>query len=498
MADFHLPLNLYMERYPHKYTALYHALKDRIASGQLEHGTRLPSSRELGGLYKLSRGIVSQVYEMLASEGYVASEVGRGTYVAFRRDRVPAQGKQAADDAACELSAWGRRVAGLPLRKPDDGPRPAIDFAVGYSDRAFFPAAAWNRALYAQVRGITDAGAIEGDKFAALGHMPLREAICRHLRRARGVEADPSSIAIVNGSMQAIALIAQLLVEPGRPVVVENPCYPGTLSAIAAAGGRPVAAEVDGQGIVPEQWDAKLVFVTPTRQFPTGAVLNLDRRQRLLAWAYERGAIVVEDDYDSEFRHRGRPIEPLKVLDRHDLVVYIGTFTRTMMHHFRIGYAVLPDALREPFARARQLFEPHPTSILEQRALASFMNGGDYERHLRRMGRVYSRKFERMRGQLARELPELFDPVPTDAGLHIFARWKKSAGQYEAFRRECRAVGVSWSDGTAYYAENGIASACFGFAHVNEREIDEGIARMKQAADRVLAEQGRPFPHARA
>jgi GntR family transcriptional regulator/MocR family aminotransferase len=126
------------------------------------------------------------------------------------------------------------------------------------------------------------------------------------------------------------------------------------------------------------------------------------------------------------------------------------------------------------------------------------MNGGDYERHLRRMGRVYSRKFERMRGQLARELPELFDPVPTDAGLHIFARWKKSAGQYEAFRRECRAVGVSWSDGTAYYAENGIASACFGFAHVNEREIDEGIARMKQAADRVLAEQGRPFPHARA
>lgn len=486
MPDFHLPLNLYLERYPHKNTALYHALKDMIASGKLEYGAKLPSSRELGGLYKLSRGIVSLVYEMLASEGYVVSEVGRGTYVAFRRGGLPGKEEQAARPAACELSAWGRRIAELPTRKSEDGPRPAIDFAVGYSDRSHFPAADWNRMLFAQVRGMADS--YYGDKFAALGHMPLREAICRHLLRARGVEADPSSVAIVNGSMQAIALIAQLLIEPGQAAVVENPGYPGTLSAIAAAGGRPVAAAVDGHGLIPADWDAKLVFVTPARQFPTGAVLSLERRQRLLAWAYERGAIVVEDDYDSEFRHRGRPIEPLKVLDRQDRVAYIGTFTRTMMHHFRIGYAVLPSALREPFARARQLFEPHPTSILEQRALAAFMNGGDYERHLRRMGRVYSRKFELLRGELARKLPELFDPAPADAGLHLFARWRRSAGEYETFRRECRNEGVLWSDGTGYYVEKPAPSACIGFAHVSEEEIVEGIARMRAAADRMFTE----------
>lgn len=492
MSEFHLPLSLYMERYSHKYAALYHALKDRIASGKLAYGTRLPSSRQLGALYELSRGVVSQVYEMLASEGYVVSEVGRGTYVAFRPDRLPGSPAGTKEPtvggvgAACELSAWGRRVAELPLRMPGAVPATGIDFAVGYSDQAHFPASAWNRALFAQVRGIS--GAAGGDKFSALGHLPLREAICRHLRRARGIEAEPSSVAIVNGSMQAIALLAMLLVEPGQPVVVENPGYPGMLRAIAAAGGRPVAAAVDRHGIVPADWDARLVFVTPARQFPTGAVLGLERRQRLLAWARERGAIVVEDDYDSEFRYRGRPIEPLKALDRESRVVYIGTFTRTMMHHFRIGYAVLPQALLEPFARARQLFEPHPTPLIEQRALAAFMNGGDYERHLRRMGRVYSRKFELIRGELTRHMAEWFELAPTDAGLHLFARWKRTAEQYETFRRACESEGVSWSDGTGYYAANSTPSACFGFAHTSESDIVAGIARMKETANRLFAD----------
>ncbi|PYI52069.1 PLP-dependent aminotransferase family protein [Paenibacillus flagellatus] len=479
MTDFHVPFLSYSERYPLKYEALYHAIKDSIADGKLEYGAKLPSSRELGKLYALSRGIVSQVYDMLASEGYVESEVGRGTYVAYRRDRMPAADEGGGRE--CDLSAWGRRIAAEPPH-PSPEPKAPIEFAIGYGDKSLFPTTAWNRALYAQVRRMGDVS--DGDVFAAEGHEPLREAVGRHLRRVRGIRADASSVAIVNGSMQAIGLLTQLLVEPGAPVVVENPCYSGFLSAIAAAGGRPVAAETDEHGIVPSDWDAKLLFVTPSRQFPTGAVLGLERRQRLLAWAAERGAIVVEDDYDSEFRHRGRPIEPLKALDRDDRVVYVGTFTRTMMHHFRIGYAVLPARLREPFLRAKRLFEPHPASILEQRALAAFMNGGEYERHLRRLGRVYSRKFELLRGLLASELAGAFAPVPSDAGLHVFARWRGSAESYGAFRRDCFDAGVAWSDGSRYYAERPVASACFGFAHLSEADIAEGVRRMREAWER--------------
>ncbi|MBD2860821.1 MocR-like pyridoxine biosynthesis transcription factor PdxR [Paenibacillus oceani] len=489
MTDFHLPLNLYLERYPLKYSALYHALRDAVASGRLEYGMKLPSSRELGGLYGLSRGVVSQVYEMLAAEGYVVSGVGRGTFVAYRHDRQPGGGANVQTEF--ELSAWGRRMSGLPLRQPASGTDGDIRFVIGYSDRNHFPKEAWNRTLYAQVRGMH--GSYYGDGFASQGHLALREAICRHLLRTRGIEAVPSSIAIVNGSMQAIALLAQLLIDPGDPVVTENPCYSGILSAIRAAGGEAVAACTDRHGLVPDDWEAKLIFVTPSRQFPTGAVLSLERRQQLLAWASRRGAVVVEDDYDSEFRHLGRPIEPLKLLDREDRVVYIGTFSLTMMHHFRIGYAVLPAALREPFLRARQLFEPHPTAILEQRALASFMNGGEYERHLRRMGRLYSRKFELLQSLLTdtEELAELFEPVASDAGLHLFALWKRSADEYDRFRQFCYDSGVTWTDGTGYYLERPVPSACFGFAHLEETEIKEGISRM--AAARTARFSGEEF-----
>lgn len=491
MTDFHVPMNVYLERYAHKHAALYHALKDTIVSGRLPYGTRLPSSRQLGALYELSRGVVSQVYERLASEGYVVSEVGRGTYAAFHPNR-PAEtftepggkGEPQDERVRLELSEWGKRVAELPLRTSSGEPGTDIQFAIGYNDAAAFPSAVWNRALYAQVRGMNSASG--DDKFAALGHLPLREAIGRHLQRMRGIAADPSAIAVVNGSMQAIALLAMLLIEPGQPVVVENPGYSGIWRAIAAAGGRPLAAVVDGKGIVPDDWEARLAFVTPARQFPTGAVLSLERRQRLLAWARERRAILIEDDYDSEFRHRGRPIEPLKALDREGRVVYIGTFTRTMMHHFRIGYAVLPDALVEPFARARQLFEPHPTPLVEQRALAAFMNDGEYERHLRRMGRIYSRKFELVRTQLEEQLEPLFELSPTDANLHLYARWRRTAGEYEDFRQTCADAGVTWTDGSGYVAAGGPPSACFGFAHLSESEIVRGIALMKGTADRLF------------
>ncbi|WP_245590505.1 PLP-dependent aminotransferase family protein [Aneurinibacillus terranovensis] len=223
----------------------------------------------------------------------------------------------------------------------------------------------------------------------------------------------------------------QQMMHPGEKVIVENPCYTGVKNAINAVGGIPVPCAVDVNGIIPVDWNARLLFVTPSRQYPTGTVLSLERRQAILRWASERQAVIVEDDYDSEFRHRGRPVEPLKVLDKGGRVIYIGTFSKTILPDFRVGYAVLPPSLTETFCKAQQLFEPHTPSLLEQRALTSFMNSGLYQRHLRRVRRVYSQKYEVMRHTMKEKLPHLFELVDSDAGLHIFARLREGIEKIE-------------------------------------------------------------------
>lgn len=171
--------------------------------------------------------------------------------------------------------------------------------------------------------------------------------------------------------MQAIALAAQLLLNPGDRIVMENPGYAGAARAFQAIGGICVHAPVDGHGIIPDDWDAKLLMVTPNRQFPTGSVLTLERRQQLLAWATERNSLILEDEYDSVFRHRGKSLEPLKALDREGRVIYVGSFASTLLPHIRIGYAVLPLSLTPLFTRAIALYEPYPSNLLEQRTLAA-------------------------------------------------------------------------------------------------------------------------------
>ncbi|UJF32123.1 MocR-like pyridoxine biosynthesis transcription factor PdxR [Paenibacillus hexagrammi] len=491
--DFHLPLATYQAKYPGKYAALYHALRDEIVRGVLEKDVKLPSSRELAAMYGISRGTVNQVYDMLLAEGYLQALRGKGTYVAYRADK-----REYKEDAGepVVLSNWANRLlansddrgAGIRRYRKEQAEAAGklISFELGQPDHEHFPSELWNRCLYEQVRRMA-VFPLE-DEFAAEGHPALREAIAQHLRRVRGIDASAERIVIVNGSMQAIALLAQLLVEPGDPVIVERPGYPGIGRAIEAAGGVPVPVQVDGHGVVPQPWDSRLLFVTPSRQFPTGAVLDLDRRQQLLRWAAERGAVIVEDDYDSEFRHRGRPMEPLQVLDREGRVVYLGTFSKTMPQHLRIGYAVLPDSLHGAFAAAKRLFEPHPSGLLEQRALAAFMASGGYERHLRRMRRVYAGKFLQLQTLLQEQLSTLFEWVESDAGLHLFGWWRGDARTYAAYAAACREAGVTWSDADRYGMPPGLAGACLGFAHLTEGEMQLGVSRMKQAGDRLQAD----------
>ncbi|MBO9605580.1 MAG: PLP-dependent aminotransferase family protein [Paenibacillaceae bacterium] len=476
--ELQLAYQSHLQRYGTKYEALYHAVRETIVTGLVPYGAKLPSSRELAATYGLSRGTVNQVYDMLAAEGYVTAGVGSGTFAAFLEREA---GLEATDLAAIRLSAWGERVA---LAAQDSGRAfpaavggaGAVRFAPGLPDAASFPQREWARCLYAAAR--EQLRMERAEAFAAQGHLPLREAIAAHLRRTRGMDADAERIVVTGGSMQAIALLAQLLAGADDGVVVEEPGYSGIRAAVAAAGGRLVPAPVDGHGIVVADWQAKLAFVTPGRQYPTGAVLPLERRQALLAWAGQRGAFVVEDDYDSEFRHRGRPVEPLQVLDEEGRVVYIGTFSKTMPPELRIGFVLLPQRLVRPFVAAKRLFEPHPASLLEQRALAAFMSGGMYERHLRRMKRIYGRRFALLGGLLREKLADRFEVVPSDAGLHLFAWWTGTQEAYGPYREACRAAGVEWSDGGSDMAPGHRPFACFGFADLPEERIREGIERM--------------------
>ncbi|MBN3525833.1 PLP-dependent aminotransferase family protein [Paenibacillus apiarius] len=483
--QFHIPYHVYTDKYPSKRLALYHAIRDCITSEVLVMNTRLPSSRELAALYGVSRGTVSQVYDMLSSEGYITSGVGRGTFVSFQSPKQ--RSHEFPHLGVYLLSDWGNRLDELKGWRTEniwdhhcEGLR-IVDFQAFGPDSQWFPDKEWNRCLYAQARLLANNEQKHTD-ISTLGDESLRESIAQYVRRARGIAADADQIAVFNGSKQALALTAQLIINPGDRVVVENPGYTGAVKAFQALGGICVHAPVDAQGIIPDNWEAKLLLVTPNRQFPTGAVLTMERRQQLLAWASENNSLILEDDYDSVFRHRGKSLEPLKVLDREGRVIYVGSFSSTLLPHVRIGYAVLPASLIQLFSSAKTLFEPYPSNLLEQRTLAAWMQSGQYERHLRRMKRVYGRKFKLLRELLTSRLSSLFMWIEGDAGLSMFGWWRGSAEQYIKFRSRCFEAGIRWSDTSVQEMAHGSIryGAYFYFPRLSEEAMVYGVNKMRE------------------
>ncbi|MFC5469519.1 PLP-dependent aminotransferase family protein [Cohnella suwonensis] len=501
-----------------KHLALYLAVREAITEGKLAPGERLPSTRTLASLYGLSRGSVSLAYEMLTAEGFVQAGIGQGTFVAGLDDSdgqpdwakpVGAAKREPLPQAAPALTGWARRLMAevadrksmLPERAGRKGtppeeearaaklPEATVSFVPEGVGRDWFPWTEWKAEVAHQWKVLGETGRAGLEKE---GSFELRKAIAERLRRERGISCEAGQVVVTGGSMQAIALLTQLLLEEGKTAVVENPCYTGIRLAVRATGARTLAQPVDANGIITDDWDAGLLFVTPTRHFPTGVVLSYERRRSLLAWAARRNAWIVEDDYDSDFRWGGRPIEPLKSLDKEGRVVYVGTFSRSMGAGVRIGYAVLPDELLGPFAAAKGLYDPYPTGIAEQQALASWMSGGGYDRYMRRMRRTFGKLERKLRTGIEEKLGRMFEVVPSDAGLHLYAKWKLDEDRYDKLVEECAKRGVAWKDGAAYgYApdtEGAPApgrSAVFGFAHLNEESIGRGVLEIRDAATRL-------------
>ncbi|MEO5820360.1 MAG: PLP-dependent aminotransferase family protein, partial [Vicinamibacteraceae bacterium] len=288
---------------------IYAGLRDGILAGSFAAGQRLPSTRDLAEQLAVSRTVVVLAYEQLLSEGFVVGRVGAGTYVPEGLAAAPSGDEPpAARPRLSRFGAFAQAVRSA-VEFPAPAPRPPrFDFAYGRSDVDCFPFEHWWRLLHRCARRTAVRGLDYG---SAAGIAPLREAIAAHLRRSRSVTCDASHVVVVNGSQQALDLIARVLLEPGDRVALEDPLYQGTREVLRAAGARLDTVAVDRDGLDPARLPrrARLVFVTPSHQYPTGAILSLPRRQALLQWAARAEALIVEDDYDGEFRYDGRRLE---------------------------------------------------------------------------------------------------------------------------------------------------------------------------------------------
>lgn len=453
---------------------VYKGLRQAILAGKLRPGERLPSTRDLGEQLGVSRTVALLAYEQLLAEGFAEGRRGSGTYVSERL--AGNAGRVERRSAKLRLSRFGA-AAEKSMASVDSPPRRSgplrYDFVFGRSDLGAFPFEAWRRLLLREAR---QAPARQFDYGAAMGSEKLREAICAHLRRSRAVVCEPSDVIIVNGSQQALDLVMRVLVGPGDVVAIEDPHYNGTREALRAAGARLRGVPVDRDGLIPERMpdNAKLAFVTPSHQFPTGAILPLDRRLKLLEWASRQNAVIVEDDYDGEFHYGGRPLESLQGLDREGRIAYIGTFSRTVFPSLRIGYLIPPRSLLPAITAAKWLNDLH-SATLEQQTLAEFIASGLYERHLRALRRRNTARREAMLEAVERAFGDRVEVTGDGAGAHVVL-WPRRQVSEAAVEAEAakRGVGV-YGIGHCYLRQPSPPGFLLGYARLTEREIREGI-----------------------
>ncbi|MDZ4872270.1 MAG: HTH-type transcriptional regulatory protein GabR [Chroococcidiopsis cubana SAG 39.79] len=482
--DFAIPLN--PDAPLPMYRQIYEGLRHKILAGKLAPGQRVPSTRSLSEYLKVSRNTVAQSYAQLLSEGYFQAIVGSGTFVCRQ---IPAdlseatlpQPTQLPHQHNRSLSTYGESLVDFnPFVPPD--PSAAISFRYGRPALDEFPQAIWRQLLSRHCRSQRDALDYNPD---LLGHRPLRQAIADYLERSRQVCCHPDCIAIVSGSQQAIDLTARIFINRGDTVAIENPGYLGAKQAFAAQGASLCPISVDELGIVVEELPkfalspTKLIYVTPSHQFPTGAVMSLSRRLELLTWAQARGALIIEDDYDSEYRYGERPIPALKELDRNDAVLYMGTFSKVLFPALRIGYLVLPPDLVDVFCHAKWLAD-RQSPLLEQYVLTDFIAEGHLERHIRRMRNLYDRRRQALVQALSKYFARQASIMGENAGMHVMMQLNLLLSDEEILARAVQ-VGVGITNASPYYLKNSCRGQfILGYTELNESQIEEGIYRLSK------------------
>ena len=452
-------------------------LRTAILEGRLKPGVRLPSTRALALACGVSRNTTVATYDLLLSEGYVSARRGSGTVVAAslpqsakRRSTASRRGYRQ------QLNPYWRgqdlAIGGLPSTPPP------CDFQVGVPHVAGFPYAIWRRLAGRVDRSLRD-GRLQ--VAGSQGLPALRAAIARHVSNSRAVACDPADIVVTAGAQQAFDLLARVLTTPSRTTVaLENPGYPPVGAAFAAQGAKLEMISVDGEGLLVERLppQARVVCVTPSHQFPLGAVLSARRRTALIDWCAQHGSVVVEDDYDSEFRFADRPLDALQTLDRAQSVFYVGTFSKSLLPELRLGYIVAPRWALAALIAAKQIADGQ-CSALTQATVALLIREGHLARHVRRMQRLYARRRAVLIDGLQSSCREWLEILPSVAGLHVAARLK--AGREEAHvLAQALAAGVGVKSLRSYYtAKPSVRGLIFGYGNIAERDIVEGIKRLR-------------------
>lgn len=454
---------------------LHQQLRAAILDGRLPPRAALPATRKVAEALGVARNTVVTVYDLLVAEGYLVARKGARPQVAefARRGSKPAR---AGADESRFAPAWR-----TPFLQPSPARTlPARNFRLGIPDHRHFPHDVWRRLMAQALRSSSR----EPFAYAPSAGIPaLREAIAGHVAFARAVACRADDVVVTSGAQQAFDLIARLLVTPGQTkVAVEEPGYPPVRAAFAAAGARLVPLPVDDEGLCVERLpdDVRIISVTPSHQSPTGVATSLRRRSALLDFARRHHAVIVEDDYDGEFRFGGRPLDALQTLDRDALVFYVGTFSKSMFPSLRKGFVVAPAWARDGLVTVKHCVDSHCDGVT-QVALAAFIRDGHLARHVRHMRPIYAGRRAALLDGLQRELGDWLQPIPSEAGLHLAARIRDPALASKLMPAVLRAA--AGAESTADYAmtRDIEPAVTFGYGVIDAEDISAALAGLRKS-----------------
>ena len=483
---------------------IFEQIRSMILKGRLKSGMKLPPSRLLAESMAISRNTVLLAYERLAAEGYIQTRGTAGNFISLvLPDDLLQVGAGSTERAGTNKDAASGAEKPSPLLCFAGYPasphlprsiRPEYDFWVGRSDPSTFPVKTWRRLT---VRKLLSAGFNLTEYGDPAGLEELRIAIANHLGRSRGMSITMDQVIVTSGSQDGLNLICRLVDRQKHPIFIENPCYQGAAYLFQSIASELCPIPVDDNGLVVDKLPRErpgVLFVTPSHQYPTGATLSLQRRLYLLRWAEETNSVIIEDDYDSDFRYDGPPLTALAGLDRSNCVLYLGTFSKSLGAGLRLGYAVVPAELAKS-ARVVKSQMNSGQAWLEQAVLAEFLTSGLFDRHLRRTRHVYKARRDCLRSSLERHFgaAELFG---ADAGLHVVWRLPPGSPPADVVERAARekSIGVyALHSGAAHDFDRTSRQdlLVLGYSSLTERDIERAVERLHQLLESLKVENGR-------
>jgi GntR family transcriptional regulator / MocR family aminotransferase len=467
---------------------LYRQLKCAIQDGRLAIGTWLPASRKSAVFFGLSRNTVAEVYDRLANEGLVVARHGSGTCVAAQvSPPAPAHSSSYQlnsfwlnEDVTSAMGFWRDDASVVPRAEK------TVDFRPALIDHRLFPFDVYRRLSAKQLRGLEKKLPASKSPQGNQGNFHLREAITNHIALTRAVVCRAEDVLVTAGAQQAFDLLARVLVTPGETIVaIEDPGYPPMRVAFAAAGARIVPVEIDDEGLIVDSLPAGVgvICVCPSHQFPLGITMSKRRRTELVDFARRHGAVIVEDDYDGEFRFGDKPLQSLRAGEAADVVFYVGTFSKCMLPSLRLGFVVVPGWARRTLVAAKNCLDWHCSTPL-QLSVSAFITEGQLTRHVRKMRQIYGKRRQLLYTLLRRDFSDWLEPIPSLYGMHV-AAWARDGVDLEIAVKAVAERAVKIHTLERYHLKQpSRAGIVFGYGAVDLREIETGLAELQRRLKR--------------